>query len=92
MACLCNLFITEIRCKDPLILFQKINGRRPKFVERKWKIEETNKEQVPAVSNTMEGFLQQYKEKLKQEGGTLHKELKNEFTLLHFDESNQTMF
>lgn len=43
-------------------------------------------------ASSMEGFLQQYKEKLKQEGGTLHKELKNEFTLLHFDESNQTMF
>ena len=76
----CNLFIIQIRCRDPLTVFPKINGCHPKFVERKWKIEETNKEQVPAVSNTTKGFLKWYKEKWQQEGGTLRKELKNEFT------------
>ena len=75
--------------KDPLTVFPKINGRHPKFVERKWNIEETNKEQVPAVSNTMEGFLKQYKEKWKQEGETLQKELKNDFTWLEFGEPKQ---
>lgn len=38
-----SVYYTDQIQKDPLIVLQKINGCRPKFVERKWKIEETKK-------------------------------------------------
>ena len=46
VARLCNLLIIQIRCRDPCkwILFSE-KGRHPKFVNRKWQIEENQKEQ-----------------------------------------------
>ena len=46
VARLCNLPIVEIRCRDPCkwIVFSE-KGRHPKFVNRKWQIEENQKEQ-----------------------------------------------
>ena len=41
----CNLFIIRIRCRDAWITFSE-KGRRPKFVKRKWKIENNDSEEV----------------------------------------------
>ena len=41
----CNLFIIRIRCRDAWITFSE-KGCRPKFVKRKWKIENNDKEEV----------------------------------------------
>ena len=56
VAPLCNLFIIQIRCRDPWnwIGFSE-KDRHPKFVNRKWQMEKNQKEQVHAVSNTTEG-------------------------------------
>ena len=40
-----NLFIIRIRCRDAWITFSE-KGCRPKFVKRKWKIENNDKEEV----------------------------------------------
>ena len=45
VAHLCNLFIIQISCRNPWIVFAE-KGRRTKVVRRKWKIEKNNKEQV----------------------------------------------
>ena len=45
VARLCNLFIIQIRCRNPRIVFAE-KGRGTKIVRRKWKIEKNNKEQV----------------------------------------------
>ena len=46
VARLCNRLIIQIRCRDPCkwIVFSE-KGRHPKFVNRKWQIEENRKEQ-----------------------------------------------
>ena len=41
----CNPFIILIRCRDACITFSE-KGRRPKFVKRKWKIENNDKVEV----------------------------------------------
>ena len=89
VARLCNLFITQIRNKDPFIVFQKINGRHlTSHVKRKWRSRKPTKNKC---SFTTEGFLKWYKDKQKQ-GGTFCEELKKAFTWLHFGKSKQKMF
>ena len=45
VAHLCNLFIIQISCRNPWIVFAE-EGHCTKVVRRKWKIEKNNKEQV----------------------------------------------
>ena len=48
VARLCNLSITQIRYKDPLIVFQKINGRHPTCEEEME--DQENQQRTSAVS------------------------------------------
>ena len=90
VAHLCDLLIIQIRCRDPWIVLAK-KGYCAKVVNREWKIEKNNKEQVQyrALQNAP---WKRYKGKEKQEGGIFHKELKKAFSWLQFDESKQTLF
>ena len=53
VACSSNLLIIQIACKDPLIVFQVINSRRPKLKLEMENLE--NQQRKSAVSNTVEG-------------------------------------
>ena len=83
---LCNLFITRIRCRDAWTTFSE-KGRRPKFVIKKWKIENNDKEEVQfqtlQKAPTRRG--------MKKER-TFHQQSKKAFNWLQFDKSKQTTF
>ena len=59
VARLCNLFIIQISCRNPWIVFAE-KGHHTKVVRRKWKIEKNNKEQYGS-ENMKEIFPQRMK-------------------------------
>ena len=81
----CNLFIIQIKYRDAWIVFSE-KGRRPKFVKRKWKIENNDFQFQTLKKAPAWRMYEERKNFLPSQ------ESKKAFTWLQFDESQQTTF
>ena len=82
------LFIYQIRYRDAWIVFSE-KGHRPKFVKKKWKIKNNDKEELQ-FQTLRKAPTWRVSEERKKELST--KSQKTVLNWLQFDESKQTTF